>query len=619
MKVLLTISLILILVFYLYSPPIGMAAEDENFSRELFNPGNLSKTGMKVTIVDDLDGDGLAEIFTLRFDGLLHGFDAGGNDLPNFPINLAQLAGFQEARDIIITKILAIADINNDGHKEIIVSVTLKFSTESRLFVLEKSGQVLDSWPQKGLALPEFVSYPTICNLDGAGDQEIIVSTDGFVYALNSSGEPFNAHWPLMFHKNLPDGNIQKISIACADIDKDGKKELILNVEDEFKEIKDIVVYSYNGLYAINPEDGSNVWDSPIRIRQTNSPTDKSLLTIGDVNDDGNLDIIVTGSSSSDNPLIEHRCPVDGDCVEIQAIDSTGHWLPNWPQFIPLFHFPSTAALADLNSDGKLEIIFATESQREVREDPNTLVGKVYVYDYTGKIFDPDGTGTAWPKSVDTVEANDVTVGDLDGDGILDIAYVSANGIIYAWNYKGQALNGFPKTLKLEHLSPFPPPLIVSHGMTVISDLKSDGDKELMVTAEYSNCTLQKLDGCSWDQIRSFDLNGVPQVPTPDPWPTFQQNNAHTGVALAVFKRGDADKNDKVDISDAIKTLQYLFLGRIKPACLDAADANDDGKVDISDAQSILNYLFLGGPVPAPPGPDHTGYDPTKDNLGCLD
>ncbi len=86
------------------------------------------------------------------------------------------------------------------------------------------------------------------------------------------------------------------------------------------------------------------------------------------------------------------------------------------------------------------------------------------------------------------------------------------------------------------------------------------------------------------------------------------------------FRRGNANGDRSVDISDASFLLNFLFLGGADPACPDAADANDDGRMDISDASFILNFLFLGGTTPPSPGPTTCGDDPTDDPLGdCED
>ncbi len=84
------------------------------------------------------------------------------------------------------------------------------------------------------------------------------------------------------------------------------------------------------------------------------------------------------------------------------------------------------------------------------------------------------------------------------------------------------------------------------------------------------------------------------------------------------FLRGDSNGDGRVDISDPIRTLNWLFSGAAVPPCLDAADANDSGKVDISDAIFTLNFLFNGSREPPPPGPRTPGGDPTPDNLSCA-
>ena len=59
------------------------------------------------------------------------------------------------------------------------------------------------------------------------------------------------------------------------------------------------------------------------------------------------------------------------------------------------------------------------------------------------------------------------------------------------------------------------------------------------------------------------------------------------------------------------------FLGIRFPLAL--ADANDDGRLDITDPIAILEWLFLGGSPPLPPGPpgERCGPDPPGNTLGC--
>jgi hypothetical protein len=92
------------------------------------------------------------------------------------------------------------------------------------------------------------------------------------------------------------------------------------------------------------------------------------------------------------------------------------------------------------------------------------------------------------------------------------------------------------------------------------------------------------------------------------------------------FKRGDANADGLIDVSDAVHVLAWLFLGGPPPPCKDAADINNDSdilhdpaRIDLSDPVYLLSYLFLGGPPPPAPGPHRCGPDPVEpeDELDC--
>ena len=64
------------------------------------------------------------------------------------------------------------------------------------------------------------------------------------------------------------------------------------------------------------------------------------------------------------------------------------------------------------------------------------------------------------------------------------------------------------------------------------------------------------------------------------------------------FPRGDVNSDGRIDLSDVVTTLRYLFSGGAPPSCFDAADADHDYDTDISDAIYIIDYLFHNGPEP---------------------
>jgi formylglycine-generating enzyme required for sulfatase activity/DNA-binding beta-propeller fold protein YncE len=90
-------------------------------------------------------------------------------------------------------------------------------------------------------------------------------------------------------------------------------------------------------------------------------------------------------------------------------------------------------------------------------------------------------------------------------------------------------------------------------------------------------------------------------------------------IFSAPFKRGDANSDEVVDLSDMLFILGFLFTGGREPDCKDRADLNDDGVIEISDPIYGLGFLFLGTAQPPPPGIE-LGFDGTPtDPFVCGD
>jgi hypothetical protein len=83
---------------------------------------------------------------------------------------------------------------------------------------------------------------------------------------------------------------------------------------------------------------------------------------------------------------------------------------------------------------------------------------------------------------------------------------------------------------------------------------------------------------------------------------------------FVAFRRGDADCNKFLDITDALSIFGALFLGR-GFCCEAAADLDVDGIVNLTDPLGLLNYLFLNGPQPAEPFSEGCGEG--RSSLAC--
>ena len=98
---------------------------------------------------------------------------------------------------------------------------------------------------------------------------------------------------------------------------------------------------------------------------------------------------------------------------------------------------------------------------------------------------------------------------------------------------------------------------------------------------------------------------------------SFEKESVDDRPTESPFRRGDVDTSTRLDVTDPISLLGYLFLEGDAPACADAADANDDGDLNLSDAVAILNHLFAG--QEALPDPfESCRADPTPDELRSL-
>ena len=71
-----------------------------------------------------------------------------------------------------------------------------------------------------------------------------------------------------------------------------------------------------------------------------------------------------------------------------------------------------------------------------------------------------------------------------------------------------------------------------------------------------------------------------------------------------LFLRGDANGDGAIDVADAVRILNVLFLGEAVGSCPAALDFNGDSDTDIADAISSLSYLFSDGAPPVAPHPE---------------
>ncbi len=74
--------------------------------------------------------------------------------------------------------------------------------------------------------------------------------------------------------------------------------------------------------------------------------------------------------------------------------------------------------------------------------------------------------------------------------------------------------------------------------------------------------------------------------------------NFRSAFATNYYVCGDADGNDALSISDAVRLINYIFAGAAEPNPLQSGDVDCNSFISISDIVYLINYIFAGGNAP---------------------
>lgn len=329
--------------------------------------------------VGDIDGDGINEIAAISWDDAkIHVVDLQGNPKPGFPKNVNPLNSVEPNP----LGSVVFADVDADGDREIFCQVARV------MFAWHHDGTELIDGDANGatngvvaIAGSSF-SYgsPTVANIDGEPLREIIYPMrDGKVYVFQHDGTPYPG-FPF-----VTGGNITA-SVAVGDIDKDGNVEMI-------------IASSSTQIHALRA-DLTQATGFPVGAL-LNGDTDSSPA-LGDINGDTYPDVVIGTSNgevrawSGQNGAMLPNFPVD---IE----DALGNPVP----------VLGSAALADVDNDGRIDIVIGDELGRlhGIDRDGNPLPG--------------------FPIQTGNNIQNGAAIWDVDGDGLTEVLVQSFDQRIY--------------------------------------------------------------------------------------------------------------------------------------------------------------------------------------------
>jgi hypothetical protein len=401
---------------------------------------NVGRTWPGV-VVADVDGDGELEIVTAHSGGCVSVYNHEGyfeHGWPKQPTS-HELRG------------LAVYDLEGDGTLEVIVTGAVYNKVNT--WVYEHNGTLRPGWPQlsndSGYAHGLFNDNAAVADLDGDGVGEIVVPSDvHYICAYKPNGNQIPANtmygskdwgkvgvwvdlvaelrgWRYCGTEHRP--NFCHCPAVISDVNGDTIPEVVV-VGNVHNCATSPYTNLYHGPYIFNPDRSRFVasgfdWETvPIDV---GAPIceDYHIIescmpnpVVVDLDRDGFKEILFASN--------------DGK-VHCFWLDKTEHH--NWPCSVynpaeETYRFASEPVVADLDSDGYPEVIFASWVQKETSK-----TGKVHILDYQGNALHevnlPEAYSGNWNGALPAP-----TLADIDGDPDLELVLNTAHSGLVAFD-----------------------------------------------------------------------------------------------------------------------------------------------------------------------------------------
>ncbi len=289
-----------------------------------------------------------------------------------------------------------LVDVDGDGDLDVFIAEgTASLNGRAdRLFINEGSG----TWTDESVArLPSVLTNSSRSDwgdVDGDGDLDAIIGTVGQERLLLNDGAGFFVDESLA-RLPLPPPLLEDITAEArfADVDGDGDLDILIANENPF-----VPSPSSGGQNRLYLNLGGGFFSDETAARLPPRTDQSGGFAVGDLEGDGDLDVIVINRGQ--------------ECVLIN--DGAGFFTDETGARFPEVSDTSRgAALADLDGDTDVDLLVANSDGEAPR---------LYFNDGSG--FFDEGLFTRHPRVYETLTA--VELADVDGDGDLDALFANA-------------------------------------------------------------------------------------------------------------------------------------------------------------------------------------------------
>ena len=384
-------------------------------------------------------------------------------------------------------------------------------------------------------------------------------------------------------------GNLGASVSGGGDVNNDGYDDLLIG--DPGNILSGGVAQVYSGF------DGSLLYEyTGIGATSTEG---KALDFVGDLNNDGYDEFVISNHtynnssgrvrlfSGVDGSLIKTHLGVSGEFLGASVsgggdINNDGYndiiiGAPNYNDFGHVYvisgqnnyvlhtfvgessddEFGSACSMAgDVNNDGYDDLIIGAP----YHETDEIATGRIYVYSGAdwSLLYSFDGEYYA-----ERLGSSVCSAGDIDDDCYADfMAGTLSKGYVNIYSGVDGSL--------LYHMKGG---LYYGYSISDIGDVNNDGRSAIIV-------------GEHWNNTGGEDAGRV-----------FVYVLGTEEVCLN-YICGDANDDNKVNVSDAVSIINYVFSGGETPNPIESCDGNCDDKCNVSDAVYIINFVFSGGYYP---------------------
>jgi len=435
--------------------------DDPEMWRRLYREFSLGAIGAGVAI-GDYDGDGRPDLYVGRKTGRNHLFRNLGNFRFEDVTEHAGVGGPPPAPGVWNDGV-SFADVNNDGRLDLYVC---RFGAPNLLYINQgvgaESGRggvtFREEAAARGLALNDASGMAAFCDYDRDGWLDVYVQTN----LLDGERRPHGQRDHL-FHNNRDgtftdvtttagiEGETQGHAATWWDFDEDGWPDLY--VDNDFKDPDQLYHNNHDGTFT-----------NYLSYVVPHTPQSSMGADFGDINNDGHLDLLVADMSATSR-YKQHRGMAR---LLIGSLDDETR--PHAaPQYMRNALFLGTGAgrvleagylagltatdwtwsvrLEDLDLDGRLDVYFTNGMVRELHgtdlmdrvSNIESMAERIRIIKASPALSEPhlafrnlgdlqfENTSRAW--GLDQVGlGSGAAFGDLDGDGDLDLVYVSIDG-----------------------------------------------------------------------------------------------------------------------------------------------------------------------------------------------